>query len=229
MQKAFETKVSLIDPTLQIEDKLTSDIIFQFLNAYTRRYVKQSYLQADEVLDGTRAQKGNIDAINSLLTRKQLFHQQDVRDTDKYSKQFILPEDYFLYVRSNSLVTSTYANQHLKEVGVLPNEMISIEDADKVITTPYNRIILRNPQVIMMSNKDKMCMNVIHDAYTTISSIDLVYYRLPKLFNVIGVNDTTVLDHCELPDSVHNEIVDGAVEMFVTEAKYRLNMKDANK
>lgn len=44
MQKLFETKVSLMDPSLLVREKLTSDIIFQFLNAYTKRYVKQIYL-----------------------------------------------------------------------------------------------------------------------------------------------------------------------------------------
>lgn len=229
MQKLFETKVSLIDPTLKIEQKLTSDVIFQFLNAYTQRYVKDVYLQGDNVQDDTRAQKGNIDAIKSLITRKQLIDQVDTRNTDMYVKQYTLPENYFLYIRSNSLVTSTYQNEKLNNIGVIPNQIISEEDAEKVITTPYNQIILRQPCVVMMSNKNNSCMNVIHDRFTTIDSVDLIYYRLPKPFNVIGVDNTNVLDYCELSDSVHNEIVDGAVEMFITEAKYRLNVKQDNK
>ena len=68
-------------------------------------------------------------------------------------------------------------------------------------------------------------MNIIHDENTVVKKLDLVYYRKPKRFDVIGVNGTTVLDHCELPENVHMEIVEGAVEMFITEAKYRLNMK----
>ena len=226
MQKAFETKVSLIDPSLKIEEKLTSDTIFQFLNDYTRRYVKQIYLQADNVQDNTRAHKDNIDAIKSLITRTQLFSQPNARNIDGYVKQYELPENYFLYVRSSSLVTSTYLNEHLNTTGIIPNTIISEEDAEKVITTPYNQIILRQPCVVMMSNYDTTCINVIHDKFTTIEGIDLVYYRLPKQFNVINVDNDKVLDRCELPDSVHNEIVDGAVETFITEAKYRLNIKD---
>ena len=65
-------------------------------------------------------------------------------------------------------------------------------------------------------------------SYTTntiIKKLDLVYYRKPKKFDVIGVDGVNVLNKCELPDNVHMEIVEGAVEMFITEAKYRLNMK----
>jgi len=48
---------------------------------------------------------------------------------------------------------------------------------------------------------------------------------MPKEFNVLNVDNVNVLDRCELPESMHIEIVEGAVEMFVTEAKYRLNLK----
>ena len=226
MQKAFETKVALIDPTLKIEEKLTSDTIFQFLNAYTRRYVKQIYLQAANVQDNTRAHKDSIDAIKSLITRIQLYEQPSTRNTDGYVKQYVLPENYFLYIRSSSMVTSTYLNTDMNGIGIIPNTIISEEDAEKVITTPYNQIILRQPCVVMMSSHSNTCINVIHDKFTTIEGLDLVYYRLPKPFNVINVDGSKILDYCELPDSVHNDIVDGAVEMFITEAKYRLNMKD---
>jgi len=79
-----------------------------------------------------------------------------------------LPEDYFLYIRSNSLVKSTYKNESLDKAESLPNELIDIESAAKIITTPHNHIILRNPQVIMHSSEDQIYLNVIHDNYTEI-------------------------------------------------------------
>ena len=74
----------------------------------------------------------------------------------------------------------------------------------------------------------KLYINIIHDEYTIVKKIDLVYYRKPKKFDVIGVDGINVLDSCELPENVHMEIVEGAVEMFITEAKYRLNMKQSD-
>ena len=61
--------------------------------------------------------------------------------------------------------------------------------------------------------------------FTKIDSIDLIYCRLPKSFGISNVDNVNILDRCELPESVHMEIVEGAVEMFITEAKYRLNIK----
>lgn len=224
MQVEFERRVMLMDPNLQLNEKLTSDTIFSFLNAFTKRYVKQIYLLADQTQNNTRAQKVSIDSIKSLITR-QVIDKTETVNSDTNTDLFKLPEDYFLYIRSNSLVKSTYKNESLDKAESLPNELIDIESAAKIITTPHNHIILRNPQVIMHSSEDQIYLNVIHDNYTEIEQVDLVYYRMPKEFNVLNVDNIKVLDKCELPESMHIEIVEGAVEMFVTEAKYRLNLK----
>ena len=224
MQVEFERRVMLMDPNLQLNEKLTSDTIFSFLNAFTKRYVKQIYLLADQTQNNTRAQKVSIDSIKSLITR-QVIDKTETINSDTNTDLFKLPDDYFLYIRSNSLVKSTYKNESLDKAESLPNELIDIESAAKIITTPHNHIILRNPQVIMHSSEDQIYLNVIHDNYTEIEQVDLVYYRMPKEFNVLNVDNNKVLDRCELPESMHIEIVEGAVEMFVTEAKYRLNLK----
>lgn len=225
MQKAFETKVTLIDSSLLIDEKLTSDTIFQFLNAYTKRFVKQIYLGKDNIADDTRAHKYNLDVIKSLVSRKYLQPNNNIFITDPNTKQYILPDDYFLYLRSNSLVESTYLDNESGKIHVIPNDLVAVEDTEKIITTPYNQIILRQPQVILCSNDNQNCMNVIYDKFTKPTDIDLIYYRMPKEFNVIGVDDNKILDHCELPESVHEDIVTGAVEMFITEARYRLTTK----
>lgn len=224
MQKEFERRITLMNPTFEIKEKLTSDTIFSFLNAYTKRYVKQIYLQADQTQDKSRAQKKSIDSIKSLISRT-IINKSNIIDNERCNVSFKLPTDYFLYIRSNSFVSSTYRDPKLKNLEPVPNELIDIEDADKVITTPYNSIILRNPQVVMQSDDSQVYMNVIHDRHTNIECVELVYYRMPKEFNVIGVDNKNVLNCCELPESTHMEIVEGAVEMFITEAKYRLNIK----
>ena len=110
---------------------------------------------------------------------------------------------------------------------VTPNKTIREDDVENVISTYYNRAIVLNPYIVLNKGQkdDKstdLYLNIIHDTYTTVNQIDLVYYRKPRKFDVIGVDDETVLGYCELPENVHMEIVEGAVEMFITEAKYRL-------
>lgn len=224
-----------MNPDFELKEKLTSDTIFSFLNAYTERYVRINYLQEDQVLDGTRAQKKNADALKGLIVRG-LYEvsTKDANNTDKVSDRVKLPEDYFLYIRSNSTISKNYKIEteitKENEYVITPNKTIREDDVEKIISTYYNKAIMLNPYVVLNAGNNadtqkNIYINIIHDEYTVIKKLDLVYYRKPKKFDVIGVDGVNVLNKCELPDNVHMEIVEGAVEMFITEARYRLNMK----
>ena len=235
MQVEFERRITLMNPDFELKEKLTSDTIFSFLNAYTERYVRINYLQEDQVLDGTRAQKKNADALKGLSVRG-LYEvsAKDANNTDKVSDRVKLPEDYFLYIRSNSMISKNYKIEteisNPTDYVITPNKTIREDDVEKIISTYYNKAIMLNPYVVLNAGNNadtqkNIYINIIHDEYTVIKKLDLVYYRKPKKFDVIGVDGVNVLNKCELPDNVHMEIVEGAVEMFITEARYRLNMK----
>ena len=238
MQVEFERRIQLMNPNFELTEKLTSDTIFSFLNAYCERYVRNNYLQEDMVQDGTRQQKKNADALKGLITRQTLtIATKDSYNTDKTSDRAVLPTNYFLYIRSNSLISKNYKLD--TEIAleqnyvVTPNKTIREDDVEKIISTYYNKTILRNPYIVLNNGNESdadrnLYINIIHDKYTIIKKLDLVYYRKPKRFDVIGVDSLTVFDECELPENVHMEIVEGAVEMFITEAKYRLNMNQNN-
>lgn len=242
MQMEFERRITLMNPDFEIKEKITSDTIFSFLNAYTERFVRNNYLQEDTVADDSRAQKKNVDALKGLVIRGLYdIEQKDQNNTDRTTDRVSLPEDYFLYIRSNSLLSKNYKleqeinamvgdTEDISKYVVAPNKMIREDDTDKVISSYYNKAIVLTPYIVLsngnVADADKrLYINIIHDEYTVVKKLDLVYYRKPKRFDVIGVDGVTILDHCELPENVHMEIVEGAVEMFITEAKYRLNMK----
>lgn len=238
MQIAFERKVQLISPELDTREKLTSDTIFYFLNAYTERFIRTSYLADDQLQEDSRALRKNTDSIRSLITRVSLPVQaKDVDNSDKTTDRVELPADYFLYIRSNSVISKNYKLEteisNAADYVITPNNIIKEDDVETVISTYYNKNILLNPYVVLNqgNNADivkRDYLNVIHDTYTIIKEIDLVYIRKPKQFNVIGTDGVNILDHCELPENTHMEIVEGAVDMFITEAKYRLNMRSNN-
>lgn len=238
MQVEFERRIQLMNPNFELTEKLTSDTIFSFLNAYCERFVRNNYLQEDMVQDGTRQQKKNADALKGLITRQTLtITTKDPHNTDNTSDRAILPTNYFLYIRSNSLISKNYKldTEIALEANyvVTPNKTIREDDVEKIISTYYNKTILRNPYIVLNNGNESdvdrdLYINIIHDEYTIIKKLDLVYYRKPKRFDVIGVDSLTVFDECELPENVHMEIVEGAVEMFITEAKYRLNMNQNN-
>ena len=238
MQIEFERRITLMNPDFELKEKLTSDTIFSFLNAYTERYVRINYLSEDQVADNTRALKKIQDSLKGLIVRDTFnVLEKDSNNSDDTTDRIELPTDYFLYIRSNSILSKNYkVEEEIQDQNnyiITSNKTIREDDVDKVISTYYNKAILLNPYVVLnsgnaTSDNGKLFLNVIHDKYTTIKKVDLVYYRKPKKFDVIGVDGVTVLDHCELPENVHMEIVEGAVEMFITEAKYRLAGRNNN-
>ena len=213
MQMEFERRITLMNPDFELKEKLTSDTIFSFLNAYTERYVRINYLREDQVADNTRALKKIQDSLKGLIVRDTFdVLDKDSNNSDDNTDRIELPTDYFLYIRSNSILSKNYkVEEEIQEQNnyiITSNKTIREDDVDKVISTYYNKAILLNPYVVLnsgnaTSDNGKLFLNVIHDKYTTIKKVDIVYYRKPKKFDVIGVDGVTVLDHCELPENVH--------------------------
>ena len=112
-----------------------------------------------------------------------------------------------------------------------PNKIIKQTDVPNITSSICNTgAILLHPCVIL-DNYDgsSSYLEVIADDYTTLTGVDLVYVRCPYKFNVLNYDNTktetgSVHNTCELPYICFNEIVEGAVELYITENKFRLQM-----
>lgn len=227
MHIEWQRRLQLISPDLLADSKPTSDTAFSFLNGAQDRYVIANYIGDDQTLMDTHSFNRNVDAIKSLLIKKEL---EPSGTTVDGLVRFELPteptQDYFLYVASSSRVTGTY--KQLNGTKLITNSLIKYKDLDRYIATAFNNPIIRVPGAILMADENTGVKHIAIavDAYTQVDSMILTYYRKPLRFNSIpGEN---VVDKCELPESEHSTIVDMAVEMFITEAKYRLQTKQAD-
>lgn len=224
MQIEWERRVQLISPDLIIENKPNSDLIFSILNEAQDRYVMMNYVGDDQMEVETNTQTRNSDSIKSLLVERSLTQSGS---TSNNVARFRLPysstDEYFLYVHSVSKVTGTY-KQYTTETTV-DNQLVKYRDLPKFMQTAYNVPIVRQPAVALISDPTSkyMYMEVVVDKYTSLKGVVLTYYRKPLRFNT-----TTGASKCELPESVHSEIVDLAVNMFITEGKYRLQTRPSN-
>lgn len=224
MQIEFERRIQLIDPNLTINEKPNSDLIFSILNEAQDRYVMMNYVGDDQMIAETNTHTKNTDSIKSLLVEKEL---TSVGSTVNGFIRYRLPnstsDEYFLYVHSFSKVKGTY-KQHTNYVKV-DNQLVKYRDLGKFIKTAYNTPIIRQPAVALVSDPTTkyMYLEVAVDAYTTLGNVVLTYYRKPLRFNT-----TDGASKCELPESIHSEIVDLAVNMFISEGKYRLQTKPNN-
>lgn len=250
MQISFENRLQQIRPDLELNNKISSDVVFEFLNAATLRFCKDAYVLEDQTEDGSRAFRKVNDSLKALSTRVTLKANKPSADDytlTTYMVRVKLPENFMYYIRSTSRVASNYkwktAPEKLSDdsdrnpqLFVTPNKVIKEDQIDKILTTYYNRPILLNPYVVLTESQETatpednptvndpvetpLWLNVIHDSYTTITDVDLYYYRRPRKFDVIGVDGKNVLDHCELAENVHMEIVELAIQMFLNDTRY---------
>lgn len=204
----FERRLQEMYPNSKHLEKLTSNTIYSILNEYQIKYVKQLYAaQRQQKLGEFGAE--NIDNVLGMLYSTS---QRDVQNDT-----FDLPENYWLYLSSTSNADVRY-NVDAADTGViLSNQLIENKDVNDVIPKYTNYAgIIRNPLVLIQDDKCR----VIHDVYTTINSVDLAYYRMPNKFDV-----TT---NCELPLSAFDDIVSGAIKLYVFEYKFALALSASN-
>ena len=228
----FERRINEIDPRFKLQNKLTTDIIYSMLSEFQTQYIKSLYTIDDDIKSGTRKQNKIQDTTKTLVRHKILTPSKTNIDSDSNSSIFDFPADYYSYIRSNSLVTKNYKSDRILTTAVsTPNDILKQDDIRKIVNSYYNKgQIIRNPIVVLESTKsDSPYLKVIHDDYTQISNLDITYYCSPYAFNVLKYNDDdlsqgAVHSYCELPYSCFEDIVSGAVDMYISQYKFKLSV-----
>lgn len=210
----FERRIQTMIPEKEF-DKLDTETIYSFLNQYQDRYIHDIYRNLDNIQSGTKLSSHVESVLQTLLKTSELIVAGNSNPIDTPSSIVCeLPPDFDMYVRSTSIVSDTYnfkapnnTNQSLK---IIPNQFVSQNDAWKLFETPNNSLrILRQPVVILSKNSDKYTLTVIHDRYTNIQKVGLTYYAKPTYFDIMTSTE------CELPIDVFDDIVSGAIDLYI--------------
>lgn len=117
-----------------------------------------------------------------------------------------------MYVRSVSNVSRTFSWVGTNtSYDVLPNVLINQNDVWKLIETPHNKLrILRYPAAILSPESNgQPTLTVVHDRYTDIKGVKLLYYKEPVYFDIMTSTP------CELPMDCFDDLVTGAVELYI--------------
>lgn len=222
----FERRLMELIPQYQFEAKLTTNDIYSYLNQFQRVYVKQLFLLSDST-DHSSKQYANIsNVVRSLIRNKRLNHPIKDENRQEYTL-FNFPKDYYMYIRSTSIIDKNYkAQDKLSYFVHTPNLVIKEDEVPSVLQSYYNQGgILRNPLIVFEAdNINYQYLKVFHDKYTHIDALDLTYYCYPYDFNVLGFDDEDMKEgaihsYCELPYFCFDDLVDGALKLFIQNYK----------
>lgn len=222
----FERRIQTMIPEREFLEKLDTETIYSFLNQYQDKYIHDIYRNLDNVPSGSKLSAHTESILQSLIEtwecKKTIGENQGVNtdsivdnngvaiiDTAR-SITFNLPQNFYMYIRSVSNVSSTYAykdNRNNNSTSIIPNQLVSQNDVWKLVETPHNSLrILRYPAIVLGANNTA---SVIYDQYTDVNGIKLLYYKQPAHFSIL----TSI--PCELPMDAFDDIVTGAVDLYV--------------
>ena len=235
----FERRVQTMIPEREFLDKLDTETIYSFLNQYQDKYIHEIYRNLDKIQSGSKL-SSHIESVLQSLYRGTTISVEDAieNNTDNVtdsngvvivdtarSIKWQLPDDFYMYIRSVSNVSSTYSFKSPKrsdntktdtvqslKIRVLPNEMVSQWDVWRLLETPHDSLrILRYPAAVLdVPNIGKPTITCIYDRYTTVEGIRVLYYKQPAHFDLMTSTP------CELPSDAFDDIVTGAVDLYVS-------------
>ena len=199
----FERRVQVMDFDTEFQQKLDTETIYSFLNQYQDKFIHDIYKQLDQVPSPSKLSAYVETILQGLLTT----YQKNVQPNQENVYTVTLPKDFGLYLSSTTKVSRSYRMKEEEGAGIVPNTLVSQLDADKLMTRPQDSMrIMRQPIAKLNSN---YTISVLCDRYTTPTAFTMCYYKVPRYM------DLMTSSACELPMEVFEDLVSGAIDMYV--------------
>ena len=120
------------------------------------------------------------------------------------------PDNYYEFVSGESGVTRT-ANPVITVKEYIPNQRILTDgQLKRYRITTYNKPYIREPRIYLRED----FLHVLCDHETTLLDQRLIFVRIPEDI-YLDEADASNNVNCELPDQVHDEIVEAALALMV--------------
>ena len=207
----FERRIQAMAPETEFLRKLDTETIYSFLNQYQDKFIHEIYKSLDGIQSGSKISARVDTILQPLYTENTL-----TTSTENADGTISFPlSNMGLYLKSTSTASNIYRYKSnlSNETGpwLLTNILIPQKDIEKTILDARNNFkILKHPAVALIRQGEDDKLLVIFDKFTTIDSVTVCYYKMPQHFTILGEG----VD-CELPSDVFDDLVSGAVQLFV--------------
>ena len=208
----FERRIQQMSPEREFLDKLDTETIYSYLNQFQDKYIKDIYRSLDQIPADSNIASQIETIVASLLKSSTISTSKTSEIFGSHAKEFKLPTDFYVYIESASVVSEMY---NAKQEGmIVANKLVSQADALKLTSVAHDSLrVLRNPAAVLTDvEDDKQTLTIIHDRYTKVTGLKLVYYKTPAYFDIMTSTP------CELPLSAFDDLVSGAIELYLEHA-----------
>jgi len=181
-QIQFERIIQEMHDNFISSDRPDTFTVYKFINQAQIRYLNEKYISFSSVKENVEYIQQRAGDLNSLI--KTRVFSTSVSPAGPYygkSKYITLIDDYVYYIRSDSYLKRTDAIPIIT-AAYIPNKVVPYSDLERLLKTPWNYPILRNP-VVVFEEDDRIY--VIYDSYTTtLTQVSLTYLRRPYNFDI---------------------------------------------
>lgn len=225
----FERRVQTMIPEKELIDKLDTETIYSYINQYQDKFVHDIYRSLDNVATPSKP-SAYLETIMQGLLKTQVYEMNNVVDpTETKEYSFAIPKDFGLYSNSFTEVEKSYTLKSDNGSGTIPNILLTQSAAQGFLSRPQDNMrIIRQPVAYLSKVGDIRTMGVVYDRYTKPSKLILNYYKVPEYMDLMTSTP------CELSMDVFEDLVEGAVDLYVqyvagAEARRRQMAEQAQK
>lgn len=222
----FERRIQTMIPETEYVSKLDTETIYSYLNQYQDKFIHDIY----KSLDTIPAQSTPSAYIETILQGMLSIYSDSITIINDIWYEIPLPESFGLYLSSATDVKNTYNYKNDTSIpGVVQNILIPATKVDEFLQRPQDSMrIMRNPIAYFGDSGSAKKLYVLYDKYTKPDRFILRYYRIPNYMNLMTSSA------CELPMEAFDDLVTGAVDLYVqyvagAEARKRQLREQSNK
>lgn len=215
MQIEFERRLQLMDPTLVIKEKLSSDTIISFINEAIDKFWKTRYSGINFKVQSFEQTQKRIDDLRTLIKRH--VYTQFGKDGNTYSVE--LPDDYTLLLGDTAGIQPAEVNECWEldsngEYIIKYSDTLeaTIETIDRQLENSLSEHKLKYCKARPLKLIQNNSIILFTDGQYKVSEYAITYLAKPTK---IDASNITNLEYEDLPEHTHIEIVKLAIQIYL--------------